>query len=77
MDEKRILDFYLLLAVIGTTLVSWFQLNSILIILLTGYRLWHGGSPVSKVRMAFSDGRFLAFFILFLLEAGVCCTRII
>ena len=70
MDEKRILDFYLLLAVIGTTLVSWFQLNSILIILLTGYRLWHGGSPMAKVRMAFSDGRFQAFFVLFLLEVG-------
>ena len=64
------LHFYLLLAVIGTTLVSWFQLNSILIIVLTGCRLLQGGSLASKLRMAFSDGRFLAFFALFLLEAG-------
>jgi O-antigen ligase len=68
MDLKRILHFYLLLAVIGTTLVSWFQLNSILIILLTGCCLWNDG--LSKVRSAFSDGRFLAFFMLFLLEVG-------
>src|SRR5258708_3273428 len=51
--------FYLLLAVIGTTLVSWFQLNSILIIVLTGCCLLQGGSLASKLRMAFSDGRFL------------------
>jgi O-antigen ligase len=70
MDLKRILHFYLLLAVIGTTLVSWFQLNSILIMLLTGYCLWCDGDPLSKVKAAFSDGRFLAFFILFLLEVG-------
>ena len=62
--------FYLLLAIIGTTLVSWFQLNSILIILLVAYRLLQGGSPASRVRTAFSDGRFVGFFILFLLEAG-------
>lgn len=64
------MHFYLLLAVIGTTLVSWFQLNSILIILLTCCRLLEGGGVQAKVRMAFSDGRFLAFFIIFLLEAG-------
>jgi O-antigen ligase len=62
--------FYLLLAIIGTTLVSWFQLNSILIIFLTACRLFQGGSPASRVRTAFSDGRFVGFFILFLLEAG-------
>jgi O-antigen ligase len=62
--------FYLLLAIIGTTLVSWFQLNSILIIFLTACRLLQGGSPASSVRTAFSDGRFVGFFILFLLEAG-------
>jgi O-antigen ligase len=64
------LHFYLLLAVIGTTLLSWFQLNSILIIVLAGCCLLQGGSLSSKLRMAFSDGRFLAFFALFLLEAG-------
>jgi O-antigen ligase len=64
------LHFYLLLAVIGTTLVSWFQLNSILIIVLTGCRLLQGGSLASNLRRAFSDGRFLAFFALFLWEAG-------
>src|ERR1700722_11975136 len=68
MDLKRILHFYLLLAVIGTTLVSWFQLNSILIILLTCCCLWNDG--LTKVRTAFSDGRFIAFFMLFLLEVG-------
>jgi O-antigen ligase len=62
--------FYLLLAIIGTTLLSWFQLNSILIILLAVCRLLEGGSPASSVRTAFSDGRFVGFFILFILEAG-------
>ena len=62
------LQFYLLLAVIGTTMVSWFQLNSILIIVLAGCRLLQGGSIVPKLRRVFSDGRFLAFFALFLLE---------
>ncbi len=68
--------FYLLLAVIGTTMVSWFQLNSILIILLAGCRLLQGGNVTSKLRMVFSDGRFLAFFALFLLEvAGLLHTH--
>ena len=64
------LHFYLLLAVIGTTMVSWFQLNSILIIVLVGCRLLQGGSILPKLRRVFSDGRFLAFFALFLLEVG-------
>ena len=66
---RRNLHFYLLLAVIGTTLVSWFNINSCLILLLVTCRLLDG-RPVDAIRTAFSNGWFLAWFSIFLLEAA-------
>ena len=62
------LYLYLLLAVVATTLLSWFLINSLLILLLTGYCLYNGG--VAAVRKAFSYPPFLAFFFIFLLEVS-------
>lgn len=64
------LHLYLLLAVIATTLLSWFLVNSLLILLLVGCRLWDGRAPFMAVRKAFSSPLFLAFFTLFLLEVS-------
>jgi len=62
------LYLYLLLAVVATTLLSWFLINSLLILLLTGCCLFDGG--VTAVRKAFSYPPFLAFFFIFLLEVS-------
>ena len=64
----RALHFYLLLAVVATTLLSWFLINSLLILALTGCRLWYGRAPLVALRKAFTNKLFLAFFVLFLLE---------
>ena len=64
---QKKLHFYLLLAVIATTLLSWFNINSWLIIFLAGCRLFDG-HPAIAVRTAFSNRWFLAYFSLFLLE---------
>src|SRR5579859_139699 len=60
--------FFLVLAIIGTTLFSWFNINSCLIILLVICRLFDGGRPLDRVRTAFSDRFFLAYFSLFFIE---------
>jgi O-antigen ligase len=68
------LNFFLIMAVICTTLLSWFQVNSWLIILLTGCRLLD--NPAVAIRTAFSQPRFLACFALFLLAvAGLLHTH--
>jgi O-antigen ligase len=59
--------YYLTLAVIATTLFSWFNLNSYLIILLVLCRLLDGG-PRTTLKTAFGNKYFLAYFSLFLLE---------
>lgn len=64
------LHLYLLLAVVATTLLSWFLVNSLLILLLTGCRLWDGRAPLNTLRKAFSNPLFLAFFALFLLDVS-------
>jgi hypothetical protein len=64
---QKEVHFYLLVAVIATTLLSWFNLNSWLIILLVACRLLEG-RPVDAVRAAFSNRWFLAYFSLFVLE---------
>lgn len=61
------LHFYLLLAVIGTTLLSWFNINSWLIIGLVGCRL-ADGKPLVAIRTAFCNRWFLACLSIFLLE---------
>lgn len=66
----KALHFYLLLAVVATTLLSWFLVNSLLILALTGCRLWYGRAPLVTLRKAFSNKFFLAFFALFLLEVS-------
>ena len=62
--------FVLTLAIIGTTLCSWFNLNSCLIVLLVTLRLAEGGRPLEAVRRAFSNRFFLAYFSLFAIEAA-------
>jgi hypothetical protein len=64
--QKKV-HFYLLLAVIATTLVSWFNLNSWLIIVLVACRLLDG-KPSVAIPTAFSNALFLAYFSIFLLE---------
>ena len=59
---------FLLLATIATTLLSWFNVNSWLIIGLVAYRLAEGGRPFHRLRTAFSNRYFLAYFSLFLIE---------
>lgn len=61
------LHFYLLLAIIVTTLLSWFNINSWLIIGLIISRLLDG-KPLDAIRTAFSNKVFLAYFSIFLLE---------
>jgi O-antigen ligase len=60
--------YALLLAITGTTLFSWFNVNSCLIILLVICRLVDGGRPFDTVRTAFSNPFFLAYFSLFTIE---------
>jgi O-antigen ligase len=67
--------YCLVLAVIATTLFSWFNLNSYLIILLLICRLTDG-SPRAALRTAFSNIFFWAFAITFLIElAGLLYTH--
>jgi O-antigen ligase len=60
--------FLLILAIVATTLLSWFNLNSILIILLLVWRLAYGGRPLAAIRTAFTNRFFLAYFSLFAIE---------
>lgn len=55
-------------AVIVTTIFSWFNINSLCIMLLVLCRLIDG-KPVPSIRAAFSNKYFLAYFALFLIEA--------
>jgi O-antigen ligase len=67
--------YYLVLAVIATTLFSWFNLNSYLIILLVICRLTDG-SPRVALRKAFSNIFFWAYAVIFLIElAGLLYTH--
>ena len=66
---NRRLPFILTLAVLGTTLFSWFNLNSWCIILLVGCRLFTG-RPLANVKKAFSDKLFLAWLIFFLIDTA-------
>src|SRR5882724_9306137 len=60
--------FFLTLAVIATTVLSVFNLNSYCIILLLLCRLWVGG-PLTAIRTAFTNKYFLAYFALFMVDA--------
>ena len=64
---RKKVHFYLTLAVIATTLISLFNVNSWCIILLLLCRLWDG-PPRAAIRQAFSNKYFLAFFSIFALE---------
>lgn len=64
---RRKLHFYLTLAVIATTLFSWYNINSYCILLLLLCRLLDGPVLVS-LRRAFTNKYFLAFFSLFFIE---------
>jgi O-antigen ligase len=55
--------------VIASTLLSWLNINSYLLILLIGCRLFYDGHPVAAIRTAFSNPWFLAFFSIFAVEA--------
>ena len=64
---RKKVHFFLVLAVIATTLFSWYNVNSWFIILLLLCRLLDG-PPLQSVKKAFSDKFFLAWFSIFLLE---------
>jgi O-antigen ligase len=67
--------YYLVLAVIATTLFSWLNLNSYLIILLLFCRLIDGG-PRAAFRSAFRNIFFWAYAVIFLVElAGLLYTH--
>src|ERR1700749_719640 len=75
MNENRHIPFlqkkvfyFLMLAIIGTTIFSWFNVNSCLIILLLVCRLVDGRRPLTAVKPAFSNRFFLAYFSLFAIE---------
>lgn len=68
LQKKAI--FILTLAIIGTTIVSWFNLNSCLIICWVVLRLGDGGRPLEVMRNAFSNRYFGAYFLLFAIEAA-------
>jgi O-antigen ligase len=75
MFLRKKVHYYLTLSVIATTLFSWFNLNSYLIILLLLCRLVDGG-PRKALRNAFSNRYFLAYLSIFLLEfAGLFYTH--
>jgi O-antigen ligase len=61
--------FVVTLAVLFTTLFSWFQTNSWCIILLLICGLWVEG-PVKAIRTAFTNKYFLAYFIYWLIQAA-------
>ena len=61
--------FVVTLAVLFTTLFSWFQLNSYCIILLLLCGLWLEG-PVKAVRTAFANKYFLAYLLYCLIQAA-------
>src|SRR5580704_678750 len=61
--------FWLLLAVVASTLLSWLNINSCLIVLLVCCRLFHGRQPLLAIHTAFSNPWFLAFFSIFVVEA--------
>ena len=60
--------FYITLAVLVTTIFSWFNINSLCIMLLLLCRLIDG-RPLPSIKAAFTHKYFLAYFALFLVEA--------
>jgi hypothetical protein len=79
MSEKyflrKNLHYYLTLSVIATTLFSWLNINSYLIILLLLCRLIDG-SPRQALKSAFTNIFFLAYSAIFLIEfAGLFYTH--
>lgn len=67
--------FFLTLAVIATTLFSWFNVNSWCIMLLLLCRLLDGRA-IDSIRTAFNNKYFLAYFSIFALElAGLLYTH--
>jgi O-antigen ligase len=61
--------YFLMVAVLFTTIFSWFRINTWCIIPLLAYRLWMDG-PANTVRRAFTNKLFLAYFIYCLIEAA-------
>lgn len=64
---RKKIHVYLTLSVIATTLFSWFNINSYLIILLLACRLLDG-RPYNNLKTAFTNKYFLAWFSIFLLD---------
>ena len=60
------LYFFSLVAVLFTTLFSWFNLNSVCIMLLVVSRLLY--KPLSSIKTAFTNKVFLAFFVFYVIE---------
>jgi O-antigen ligase len=66
---KRKINFLMVLAVVATTVFSWYNQNSWCIILLVLCRLVDGG-PVRAIRAAFTNRFFLAFLAFVLVDAA-------
>jgi O-antigen ligase len=67
--------FIVMVAVLFTTIFSFFNLNSQCILLLLACRLWVGG-PLAALKTAFKDKFFLAYFAFCLVEtAGLLHTH--
>jgi len=64
---RRPFYFGVTIAVLFTTIFSWFNLNSYCIILFGACGLFNG-NPISNVKAAFSNKYFLAFFAYFLTD---------
>ncbi len=64
---RKKIHVYLTLSVVATTLFSWFNINSYLIILLLACRLLDG-RPYNNLKTAFTNKYFLAYFSIFLLD---------
>ena len=69
------LYFLLLLAIMETTLLAWFNINAQLIIALLFFRLFEG-NPLQNIKTAFANAFFLSCFLLCLIKcAGLLYTH--
>lgn len=68
-------NFIVTLGAVATTVISWYNINSVLIIAMVLCRLIDGG-PVRAIKAAFTNKYFLAYLALFLVgAAGVFYTH--
>lgn len=66
--QKKV-NFFVTLAAVATTVISWYNINSLLLILMVLCRLIDGG-PVKAIKAAFTNKYFLAYLALFLVSTA-------